>query len=318
VGWEIEVDEESFRRFQSVPGPFGEELRRSIVTEPDGPHPYALTDGERCPFLREDGLCRQILELGEESLCEICANHPRFFERYGDIEEQGVGLACEEAARLLFTAPAFPALLEEGEGDGPDGNAGALFPLLSQWREACFAAAADESMGIYQRLEGVLVLGRQADAVLWGEQEKGSPTEVLPGHALLWLDRLEALEPIDEEWTAALADAAAAAEYPELLEEFALDAEERQYDRLLYYLLYRYALRSVWDGEPRRWSDFAVFGVLTVELLDFGRWLKNGQRFTPRDRQDMARIFSKEIEYDPELLEGLTEIFDRFPPFQAE
>jgi hypothetical protein len=55
-----------------------------------------------------------------------------------------------------------------------------------------------------------------------------------------------------------------------------------------------------------------------VELLDFGRWLKNGQRFTPQDRQDTARIFSKEIEYDPELLEGLTEIFDQFPPFQAE
>jgi lysine-N-methylase len=208
--------------------------------------------------------------------------------------------------------------VEEGEGDGPDGDAGALFLLLSQWRAACLAAAADDTLGIYQRLGAVLNLGRQTDAALWGEQENSSPTEVLPGHALLWLERLEELEPIDEEWTSALSDAAAAAEYPELMEEFALNAEERQYDRLLYYLLYRYALRSVWDGDPRRWADFAVFGVLTVELLDFGRWLKNGQRFTSQDRQDIARIFSKEIEYDPELMEGLTEIIDQIPPFCAQ
>jgi lysine-N-methylase len=312
------VDEASLRRYQSVSGPFGEELRRSIITEADGSSHYLLTPEGRCPFLREDGLCRQILELGEDALCEICANHPRFFQRFGDLEEQGVGLACEEAARLLFTEPGPLTLLETGTGEAADFAEEALYRLLLDWRAECFAAAADDALSIHERLGAVLSLGRQADRALWGEPWDATPPEVLPGHALLWLDRLTELEPIDDEWTAALEDALAAAEYPELLEEFALDAEERQYDRLLYYLLYRYTLRSVWDGEPRRWSDFAVFGVLTVELLDFGRWLKNGQRFTPQDRQDTARIFSKEIEYDPELLEGLTEVFDQFPPFQAE
>lgn len=91
------MDEASLRRYQSVSGPFGEELRRSIITEADGSSHYLLTPEGRCPFLREDGLCRQILELGEDALCEICANHPRFFQRFGDLEEQGVGLACEEA-----------------------------------------------------------------------------------------------------------------------------------------------------------------------------------------------------------------------------
>lgn len=312
VGWEIEVDQESYERYQAVSGPFGEELRRSIVPGEDGGWYYALTPEERCPFLRQDGLCRQILELGEDWLCEICANHPRFFQRFGDVEEQGVGLACEEAARLLFSDPNPPALLEEGEGEGPEDEP--LYPVLLQWREACFDAALEEE-SIYERLSQELSLGEQAQAALWGGSWDGAAPEVLPGCALLWLDRLFELEPIDEEWTGALEDAAAAAQYPELLEEFAQDAGERQYDRLLFYLLFRYALRSVWDAQPRRWAAFAVFGVLTTELLDFGRWLRNGRSFSPQDRQDTARIFSKELEYDPELLEGLWELLDRPAPF---
>ena len=58
-----------------------------------------------------------------------------------------------------------------------------------------------------------------------------------------------------------------------------------------------------------------MFCVLTVELLDFGRWLRNGQRFTMQDRQDTARIFSKEIEYDTDIVEGLGDLFEQTEPF---
>lgn len=310
------MDEESFLRYQKVTGPFGEELRRNLTTDEDGTHHYVLTPDECCPFLRADGLCRQILELGEESLCEICANHPRFFQRFGAVEEQGVGIACEEAARLLFTDPEPLTLLEEGTGDEVPFEEEELYRFLLDWRRECLAAAAAEELSIYERLGAVLSLGRQADNVLWGEQWDSAPPEVLPGHALLWLDRLTELEPIDGEWTAALEDALAAAEYPELLEDFVMESEEREYDRLLTYLLFRHALEAVWDREPKRWADFIVFAVLTVELLDFGRWLRNGQRFSALDRQDIARIFSKEIEYDPELMEGVKELTDSLDLFR--
>lgn len=304
------MDEESFQRYQRLSGPFGETLRSSIFTEPDGSHHYILTSDGRCPHLRPDGLCSLILELGEESLCEICANHPRFFQRFGDVEEQGVGIACEEAARLLFTDPNPLTLVEEGHDEGTPFEEEALYRLLLDWRAECLAAAADGELSIYERLGEVLSLGKQADNALWGAQWDTVPPEVVPGHALLWLDHLTELESVDEEWTGALEDAFAAAEYPELLEEFALDAETRQYDRLLTYYLFRFALESVWDANAKRWADFIVFAVLTVELLDFGRWLKNGCRFSSQDRQDIARIFAKEFEYDSELaekLDGLTE-----------
>ena len=63
---------------------------------------FKLTPDERCPFLKDSGLCKIIEELGEEGLCDICRLHPRFFESVNDHNLAGVGLSCEKAAELLF------------------------------------------------------------------------------------------------------------------------------------------------------------------------------------------------------------------------
>ena len=115
VGWEIDVDEESLRRYQGTGGEIGRALRENIALEPT-PH-FRLASGERCPFLREDGLCRLILALGEDSLCDICALHPRFFNDYPDREEAGLGLCCEEAARLLTAGEGHLRLVAWSDGE---------------------------------------------------------------------------------------------------------------------------------------------------------------------------------------------------------
>ena len=79
-GWEIDVDEAALRRYAAVEGDLGQELRRNIYQDDDGAH-FLLAEDERCPFLREDGLCRLIVDLGEDALCEICALHPRYGSR---------------------------------------------------------------------------------------------------------------------------------------------------------------------------------------------------------------------------------------------
>ena len=100
LGWEIDIDDESLRRFMAVDGEFGEYMRRNIELEPT-PH-FVLGGDERCPFLREDGLCKMILTLGEDSICDICREHPRFYNELPGRIEAGLGLCCEEAARLLL------------------------------------------------------------------------------------------------------------------------------------------------------------------------------------------------------------------------
>ena len=53
-------------------------------------------------FLNQKNLCDIYIELGEDALCEICTQHPRFHNEYGNIRQTGLGMACEEATRLMF------------------------------------------------------------------------------------------------------------------------------------------------------------------------------------------------------------------------
>ena len=77
-GWEIDVDEDTVDYYRGIDGDLGKKLDENIICENDEYH-FRLTEEERCPFLRQDGLCEIILDLGEDGLCDICALHPRFY-----------------------------------------------------------------------------------------------------------------------------------------------------------------------------------------------------------------------------------------------
>lgn len=112
VGWEIDVDPDSFERFSAYP-----EIIRHV--EPGNPPQIRLLDGERCPFLNGNGLCDMILRHGEQMLCNICTDHPRFRNFWSDRIEIGLGLVCEEAGRLILSQkePLSLVLLSDDGGD---------------------------------------------------------------------------------------------------------------------------------------------------------------------------------------------------------
>ena len=99
IGWEVDIDDESAERYAEMRHPYASAIRDSIEGEP--PH-FVLSEGERCPHLDASGLCRIITECGEESLCQICTDHPRYRNYYDGVVEIGLGLSCEEAARLVL------------------------------------------------------------------------------------------------------------------------------------------------------------------------------------------------------------------------
>ena len=101
IGWEIDIDKDTYAYYKSVPGAFGKRLEQSICA--DGTPHFALGEGERCPFLNGQGLCDIITELGEDKLCQICSDHPRYRNYLPDRTEMGLGLCCEAAARLILT-----------------------------------------------------------------------------------------------------------------------------------------------------------------------------------------------------------------------
>ncbi len=95
IGWEIDIDEDSLSFYKDKP-----EIIKHISFEGE-PH-FILGENERCPLLNKNNLCKIINNYGENHLCQICADHPRFRNYYNSRTEIGLGLCCEEAAKLII------------------------------------------------------------------------------------------------------------------------------------------------------------------------------------------------------------------------
>ena len=109
AGWTICIDDASLARFAADP-----DIACKIE---DGC--FALRDDGRCPFLRDDNLCEMILTRGENCLCDICKEHPRFYNCYDGHTEAGIGAVCEEACKLILDHDG-PFTLTSEDGVGRD------------------------------------------------------------------------------------------------------------------------------------------------------------------------------------------------------
>ena len=165
AGWEIDIDADSLARYDRLPGAFGERVRQCVSRE-GAPH-FILTAQERCPLLNGDNLCELILRVGEDALCQICRDHPRFRNYFSGRVEMGLGLACEEAARLILSWPRpLRLILLEGDGaEAPTEDERFLFDLRERW----LASIPEE--GPRSRLLETLLVRHLSDALYDGRLE---------------------------------------------------------------------------------------------------------------------------------------------------
>ena len=106
IGWELDIDDDTYEYYRSVNGPFGERLRANMSGAEKSSESESVSfrlevDG-RCPFLNSENLCDICLELGPDALCRICTDYPRYSFEWGDAIEKSLTLSCPEAGRLLF------------------------------------------------------------------------------------------------------------------------------------------------------------------------------------------------------------------------
>ena len=99
IGWEIDVDEKTLKKYKRL----GDDGILSSINREETPH-FCLGEGERCPHLDERGLCRIICQYGDGYLCDICREHPRFYNDTARGREVGLGMSCEEACRIILAA----------------------------------------------------------------------------------------------------------------------------------------------------------------------------------------------------------------------
>ena len=153
IGWEIDIDASAREAYRRVPGDFGARLNAAI--EDGEVSSFRLGEGERCPMLNANGLCDLITELGEESLCQICADHPRFRNFYADRTEIGLGMCCEEAARMILSQEE-PMRLIFLEDDGADDEPNEEEANLLALRTALICIMQNETQPLAARLDRLL------------------------------------------------------------------------------------------------------------------------------------------------------------------
>ncbi len=283
IGWDIGIDAESLARYAAVSGEFGDRLRAAI----DSKNAQFITNRDgRCPLLNSCGLCDIQLQLGESYLCDICAAHPRFFNELPDRVEGGLGLCCEEAARLILTTEEPLSLCCSGSG--------AVHDDIIALRDELLSLLRDRTRDIPERMAAMLARCGTA----W-------PPRAPAARA----DRLLSLERLDPAWTRQLlllrdtaADVAAFDRH--------MQSRQTEYEQLLSYFVYRHVANAATVSGAAARAAFAALGYSILHALGAALYTATGT-FSVRDHCELARAFSAEIEYSDEnfyiLLEELEE-----------
>ena len=294
--WDVQVDDASAALYRSLPGALGHRLREVLHTQ-DGETVMTIVDG-RCPMWRDDGLCRIQAELGEAALCKTCREFPRLTHDYGDFIERQLELSCPEAARILLTVPAAPAVTEVVPGGCEPAYDEEAMAVLKQTRKTMLELLADDSRTVKETLALALLYGCQAQGELDGDPlqpfDAGAAMETIrefarPGSIRDILTFFAELEILTPQWAARLREPASG-EMPEMVRS------------LSRYLVERYWLQAVSDYDLVCRVKFILISCLVVSAL--------GGSFI-----ETAQLFSKEIENNCSNVEALLDAAYSHPAF---
>ena len=195
IGWELDIDDDTFEYYKSVPGPFGDRLRGCMSAarkvSPDAPGDdslfgddggstmYRLKIDGRCPFLNSKNLCDIVLNLGPEALCQICSEYPRYSFEFDGAVEKSLTISCEEAGRLMFLSDVPIGFVETEAGgwmpsDGPEADAYSpendpdeeIFRTISLIRSASIRILENRRIDLADRIGHFLALCTEAQRAL--------------------------------------------------------------------------------------------------------------------------------------------------------
>lgn len=287
IGWEVDIDPVTLEKYRNMPSSLGEDIRRSIKEE-DGVYFFAMTSEGKCPFLCRDGLCRIIKESGEEALCDICREHPRFYNFFTDRTEWGLGLSCEEAAKIIISDNApFSLGLIADDGENEENDDFENYVLFM--RNECIKIVSEKGVSLTERIE-----------TLFSFCEAKMPPQ--SGKEIFSL--LFPLERLDSEWEKKLF----AVKNIGSLSVLSDKRYELWFENLLSYFIYRHISQAVYDDKISERASFACFSLFSVASL-CQAFLDENKELTLYDITEISRAYSAEIEYSQENTEALIESF---------
>ncbi len=260
IGWEIDIDDDTLKTYKALKNGYGAVIGESISME-ETPH-FKLGDHDRCPHLDERGLCKIILNLGEDYLCDICRAHPRFYN-YTDVAEVGIGMSCPEAARIILSSPDYAVLACIGDVDAEADDV--AFDGRVE-RSKIYAILQDAACDYATRLEKIYRLY----SVQTYEDSR-------------WLEILDSLEYLD-------------ADHKSLLMNYSSksrpEGNHQALERFLAYFIYRHCTEALDEEDFCARLSFCLFCERLLASLICSEKAESLQEIAT-----LASIISEEIEY---------------------
>ena len=271
--WTIDIDEPTAERYHSMTGSLGESLRQAITVDDEGSHFIFSKAQPMCPLLNEKGLCKVVLELGEEGLCDTCHMHPRFYKYIEDLELCGVGLSCEASVELLAQQEPMDLLLFTIEDDHNEFNSKERLTLHNIFELLAF----DLDPNLFQYMP---------------KPSKQSFKELL--------DLYKQTEPIDENWTAQVNTLSSK------LDQLIASVQTyiQQEDMSLFNKVYQYILYRQID----MLSDYSLESILAY-AKDGTDYILIASALDGQPLKQVAR-WSQQIEYDEDNVELLLQHYE--------
>jgi len=270
IGWEIGIDEETVGKYEKISGSLSDKLHKCILTSEEG-STFILDAKKRCPFLNENNLCEIILEYGEEMLCDICRDHPRFKNFYEGREEIGVGIACEVAGELILSKKTKTKLVCLDKEKESLTEEEATFIDL---RNAVFEICTDRSKSLENRIKKLLDMFE---------------TEIPNGCFSYWKKFYLTLENLEPEWLEILKKTECDIAFSEIHFE-----EADSFEQLLIYFIFRHLTDALDDGMYKERIKFCVLSICMIKAL-----YDSGDK-TFENLVELSRMYSSEIEYSDE------------------
>ncbi len=308
IGWEIDIDEKSLEYYEGVEGDFGEKLKNNISGE--NPACFVLGKDERCPFLNENNLCEIYIKLGEDKLCDICTEHPRYYEWFDGVKEGGTGLGCEESARIILSQDKpFSYTETEIEYESCSDYDQELFHCLEKARSKIINYLQDRKNPFMQRLSDILRyaydLQYRTDNGSYDVPEIIEKTGEMKLDIQKFCELFGSLEMLDKNRKKYINQCL------QLFSKTGIDEKvfndncpdsERYLENIAVYFIWRHFMKGVFEGEFFSKVFFMAAGCVFIEFLAKCCYIEKGTTHL-EDYVFIAKEFSKEIEYSEYNLE---------------
>lgn len=314
AGWEIDIDEETLNYYNSVSGKLGDKLKQNIVNNSDNTSKcFNLCENNNCPFLNSNKLCEIYINLGEEHLCNICTEHPRFYEWFDNYKELGIGLCCEEAARIILSeSENFTTCEIEVPFEECDEYSTEIYNYLYFSRQKIINYL-NNSSNINEAIRNVVwycnVIGQNIDSNLLDDEDIFSVNTYEKTDISEIIEFLLTLETNNKEWIPYLQKCIKVYNSSkDLLAKFETQHSEleKYLKNISIYFVWRYFLKGVFDEEIISKITLMAISVSVIKTLFFVNWIETNS-LSLEDCVEIVRKYSEEIEYNEKNLNKLAD-----------